>query len=270
MKFKNRTQAKRQTKLSYLGNSKSNPKVMKSLKVSNNMTYILLLSPANTSGYNVCPYSTPECRMGCLFNSGHVKIEDWSKKTQTRRSRAKKTKLFFEQRKFFMDWLVAEIEAEKEKAHKNGFDFSVRLNGMSDIDWTEIKHNNKTIFELFPNVQFYDYTKNYEMYKKELPLNYHLTFSFSGRNMYQSISLLKKGYNVAVVFDTPDFPETWNGFPVINGDLTDYRPLDGNGVVVGLKYKELANNKINEKVKNSCFVINNVTIPENNTKVVEV
>ena len=32
-------------------------------------------------------------------------------------------------------------------------------------------------------------------------------------------------------------PETWNGRPVIDGDLSDLRFLDSRGVIVGLKAK---------------------------------
>jgi len=268
MKFKNRAQAKKQTKLSYLGNIETNPKLMKSVKISNVKIYGLSLSPSNTSGYNVCPYSTPECRLGCLHNTGRSKMNKSRKIIHNARS--KKTRLFFEQRKFFMDWLTAEIEAKKQKANNEGFDFAVRLNTLSDIDWTEIKHNNKTIFDLFPDVQFYDYTKNHKMFDKQLPENYHLTLSYTGRNLKKSIEILNNGFNVAVIFDTNNFPETWNGFPVINGDLTDYRPLDGNGIVVGLKYKELADKEINKAIKESCFVVNTVNVPETKVTTVEV
>ena len=48
----------------------------------------------------------------------------------------------------------------------------------------------------------------------------------------------------------------YKGYEVINGDLTDYRPLDGKGVIVGLRYKKLANNEINYQMMNSCFVVN--------------
>jgi hypothetical protein len=42
---------------------------------------------------------------------------------------------------------------------------------------------------------------------------------------------------------------------VINGDLSDYRVKDGHGIIVGLKWKRIAN-KVNEaKVLNSCFVV---------------
>ena len=262
MNFINRSQAKKQTGLSYLGNINSSAKLVKNQKISDNYTYVLYLAPAETSGYNTCKYSTPECRMGCLSNSGRVKVEEYAGKSVIKNARVKKTKLFFENQGFFMQWVVAEMKSYQAKAKKDGYFFSARLNGTSDIDWTEIRLNGQTIFEIFPDVQFYDYTKNFRMYNKQLPKNYHLTFSYSGRNEKKSLELLSKGFNVAVVFNSPEFPKTWNGYKVINGDLTDYRPLDGNGVVVGLKYKSLANKKINEKILKSCFVVQGVKYPE--------
>ena len=262
MEFINRSQAVKKTKLSYLGNINSSAKLVKNQKVSDNYTYILYLAPAETSGYNTCLYSTPEWRLGCLSNSGRVKVEEYAGKSVIKKARVKKTKLFFEQQEFFMNWMIAEMKSYKKKAKKDNYFFSARLNGTSDIDWTEIRLNGQTIFEIFPDVQFYDYTKNFRMYNKQLPPNYHLTFSYSGRNEKKSLELLSKGFNVAVVFNSPEFPETWNGYPVVNGDLTDYRPLDGNGVVVGLKYKELANKQINEQIKNSCFVVHTLKCPK--------
>lgn len=270
MKFKNRSQATKQTGLSYLGNTEINPKIIKSKKVSNTVTYSLMLSPANTSGYNVCSHSTPECRLGCLHNSGRVKVEDYSGKNKIRKARIKRTKLFFEEYEFFMNWLIAEIKAKKDKAHKEGFDFSIRLNTLSDIDWTKQYINDKTLFEIFSDVQFYDYTKNFRMFEMELPENYHLTLSYTGRNKAKCLKILQNGYNVAVIFDTPQFPEKWYGFPVINGDLTDYRPLDNNGVVVGLQFKYSANKEIDKQVKNSCFVVNTINVPETNITTIPV
>lgn len=267
--FVNRAQAKIMTGLSYIGTINSSAKIIKSKIVSKVYTYIVYLSPAGTSGYQVCPNATKECMMGCLSNSGRVKVEEYAGKSVIKKARIKKTKLFFEQQEFFMRWMVAEIISYQKKAEKDGYAFSCRLNGTSDIDWTEIYLDGKNIFEIFPDVQFYDYTKDAKRFVN-MPDNYHLTFSYSGRNEAMSKKLLAQGFNVAVVFDTPDFPETWNGFPVINGDLTDYRPLDGSGVVVGLKYKKLADNDINEYVKNSCFVVRtcNVHKPEYNVTLV--
>ncbi|MFO7968819.1 MAG: hypothetical protein R6U15_01760 [Candidatus Izemoplasmatales bacterium] len=259
MNFTTISNAMKVTGLSYLGSINSNAKMVKNKKVSNNYTYFLNLSPANTSGYNVCPYSTKECRLGCLATSGRAKVEIWTGKNVIRNARIKKTKLFFEQNEFFMRWLIADIKAKQRKAKKDGYNFSVRLNGTSDIEWENHKIDGLNIFEHFPEVQFYDYTKNYNrMYSTSAIKNYQLTYSYNGNNENKCIDLLQNKKNVAIVFnikDAKELPAEWNGFEVINGDLTDYRPSDGHGVVVGLKWKDMPDKSINERVKNSKFVL---------------
>jgi hypothetical protein len=56
------------------------------------------------------------------------------------------------------------------------------------------------------------------------------------------LAVLAAGGNVAVVFRSPPLPATWNGYPVVDGDQTDLRFLDGTNVVVGLKAKGTAKN----------------------------
>jgi hypothetical protein len=46
---------------------------------------------------------------------------------------------------------------------------------------------------------------------------------------------------------------------VINGDLTDYRVSDAKGIIVGLKFKRIANRVNEAKVLKSCFVIDPIT-----------
>jgi len=267
MKFTTISNAKKQTGLSYLGSINSSAKIIKNRKVSNVNTYVLYLAPANQSGYNVCPYSTKECRLGCLATSGRAKMELNSTKRDNiiQNSRIIKTKLFFEHNEFFMQWLIAEIEAEKRKSEAKGIPFSARLNGTSDIQWEHYKVDNKNIFELFPDVQFYDYTKNYRrMFSTSLYKNYHLTYSYNGKNENECIEVLKNKMNIAIIFNVKNveqFPTHWNGFEVINGDLTDYRPNDGEGVIVGLKWKNIANKDVNERIKNSKFVLQVVNVP---------
>jgi hypothetical protein len=231
--------------------------MIKNQKVSGQMTYTLYLAPASESGYNVCHNSTPECRLGCLSTSGRTAIEIYSGKTRTKDSRINKTKMFYEHNEFFMQWLIADIKATKEKAERTGYGFSVRLNGTSDIDWQNEKYLGKNIFEYFPNVTFYDYTKNPAKFAHK-PENYQLTFSYSGRNVETCKKLINQGFNVAVVFNVrkeSELPKTFMGYPVINGDLTDFRPNDGKGVIVGLKWKKIANKADNEAIKNSIFVV---------------
>jgi hypothetical protein len=251
MKFTTIGNAKKVTGLSYLGSVASSSKIAKGLKY-NEMTYILYLAPASQSGYNVCPMSTEECRTACLTESGHNRID--VKKNAINKARIAKTKLFFEQREFFMSWLIIEITKAKIVADTKGYKFSVRINGTSDISLESFKLNGKTILEYFPLIQFYDYTKVANRFKlTEKYPNYDLTYSFSGYNMLQSMELLQtnKG-RVAMVFEGKVLPKTFMGIEVIDGDAYDMRYYDDKNVIVGLKFKKVRN-KID--TANNAFII---------------
>jgi hypothetical protein len=257
LEFINIKDATEKTGLSYLGGVSTSVKIRHSQENSHQYTYAIYLSPAKISGYQVCSHSTPECRLGCLNTSGRAGIEEFSGKTRISNCRAKKSRLFFEEREFFMNWLVAEIKYYQRKAIKDGFFFSVRLNGTSDIDWNNVFLNNLNIFEIFPEVSFYDYTKNFNKFENK-PLNYHLTYSYTGRNIELCKTLLSQGNNIAVVFNVKketELPKTFMDYPVVNGDLTDYRIDDAKGIIVGLKWKRIANRIIEAKILQSCFVV---------------
>jgi len=240
LKFTTIGNAKKVTGLSYLGSVASSSKIAKGLKY-NEMTYILYLAPASQSGYNVCPMSTEECRTACLTESGHNRID--VKKNAINKARIKKTKLFFEEREFFMGWLVTEIEKAKYNAEQLGYRFSVRLNGTSDIEPTLFQHNGRVIFELFDDVKFYDYTKVAKRFGLlQFYPNYDLTYSYSGHNTIQCLDLLdKKQGRIAMVFEGKVLPVSFMGFKVIDGDAYDMRYLDEQGVIVGLKFKKVRN-----------------------------
>lgn len=240
MKFENLSQAKKLTGLSYLGSVNSSSKMAKGLKY-NESTYIIYLAPAKLSGYEVCPMRTDECTAACLNESGRNKID--IHKNQINQARIKKTKLFFEDREFFMGWLIYEIGKEKEKAERSGLRFSVRLNGTSDLDPTTFKLDNKNILEWFPDVSFYDYTKVSKRFRLlEKYSNYDLTYSFSGYNMIDCVNLLREGKGrVAMVFEGKKLPTKWSGYDVIDGDAYDMRYLDEENVIVGLKFKKVRN-----------------------------
>lgn len=251
MKFISVSQAKKTTGLSYLGGVATSSKIAKGLKL-NEATYILYLAPASMSGYNVCSMSTEECRTACLNESGHNRID--VKKNVINNARIKKTKLFFEEREFFMKWLYNELKTSKIKAEKEGFKFSVRLNGTSDIDPILFSYEGKPIMEHFPEVMFYDYTKVSKRFRLlDKYKNYDLTFSFSGYNMLDCMNLLSENKGrVAMVFEGKKLPIEWSGFKVIDGDEYDMRYVDEPGVIVGLKFK-----KVREKIDtaNNKFII---------------
>lgn len=238
MEFKTLTKARIETGISYLGSVSKTTKHAKSYDY-NEITYSLYLAPAKLSGYEVCPMRTKECTALCLNESGmnRMKIGD----DMITNGRIKKTKLFFEHREYFMQWMIMEINSAKRKAQKYGYRFSIRLNNTSDISpelfYTTIDGNKKNIMEIFPDVMFYDYTKVPK--RGELVTkydNYDLTFSYSGENLTDCINMLNNGIRVAVVFKK-NLPETFWGRKVIDGDKYDMRYLDEKGIIVGLKYK---------------------------------
>lgn len=196
-------------------------------------TYIMYLAPftQNSSGINLCSHASNGCANACLFQSGNARF------THVQNGRINKANYFLANRQEFLKQLYVEI-AQIEIKHKiMGTDFAIRLNGTSDIRFEKFKIvDNKNIFELFPNAQFYDYTKNHYRFNSELPKNYHITFSRSETNDNVIPMVLSKGINVAVVFKK--LPKTYLGREVINGDENDLRFLDKKGgVIVGLKYK---------------------------------
>ena len=200
------------------------------------LTGILYLAPAKISGHNVCPWSDKACRTACLFTAGRGKFKSVSD------ARTRKTKLLFDDRAGFIAQLVKDIEALVKRAKRLGLTPAVRLNGTSDLPW-----HTKAFGEIpqrFPNVVFYDYTKDVmKATSKDLPKNYHLTFSRSSCNDAQCMAALKAGVNVAVVFDeVPVGGEYW-GHKVVSGEDSDLRFLDGKRtepVIVGLPIKGAA------------------------------
>lgn len=194
------------------------------------MTAILYLAPADVSGYEVCPMATAGCRAACLYTAGRGAF------STVQKSRIAKTKWFFEDRVAFMAQLVKEIAAFIKSAQRKGFIPTIRLNGTSDIVWERVAVPGfANVMEMFPNVQFYDYTKRHN--RKDLPANYHLTYSLAEDNDASARKALDNGINVAAVFRVPAFPTTYMDREVVNGDETDLRFLDPRGVVVGLKAK---------------------------------
>lgn len=246
--------AKKQTGLSYLGGCNVSQKIIKSQKVDAILTYCIYLAPANTSGYNVCPSATNECKKGCLATSGRARIELQGGIDMIHDCRIKKTKLFFEQQDFFMCWLVAELQMYQRKAIKKNLGFAVRLNGTSDIDYVNVRLNGNNIFELFPDIQFYDYTKVITKLNN-IPSNYNLTLSYTGRNTNECINHLTNGGNVAMIFNTKVLPKTWKGFNVINADISDSRFKDTKGSIAGLKWKYIADKQLDTEIRNGIFCI---------------
>ncbi len=250
MEFISKAQARRDTGLNYLGSVSETVKHKKSIKYGE-LTYSLYLAPAKTSGYEVCPGRTAECTRLCLNESGMNTMTQKIKGDVINESRIKKTKLFFEEKEFFMKWLIFEINAAKAKASRNRMTLSVRLNNTSDINPLDFELYGVNILEMFPDVQFYDYTKVADRANlMKVYKNYDVTYSYNGYNIEMCKQMLSHNVKVAMVFKNY-IPDEYIGYKVINGDEYDMRYRDLETCIVGLKYKKVRNS-IDNNVK---FVI---------------
>jgi len=234
-------------------NIDANAKTVKGQK-KGYQTAVLYLAPSTTSGYQTCASASPGCRAACLNTAGRGAF------STTQAARIRKTREFFADRGRFLRRLVQHIHKANARAQRKGLTSVVRLDGTSDLRWEAKRFaadeltvaigaeyganlavgQSVNVFEVFPSVQFYDYTKHGN--RRDIPANHHLTFSLAENNDATAAEQLLAGRNVAVVFDHREpKPERvmlggeW--WPVIDGDETDLRFLDPRGVIVGLKAK---------------------------------
>lgn len=204
------------------------------------LTAIMYLTPWKSAGINTCPMAEQAaCIKGCLNKAGRGQMDSVTL------GRARKTQWFASDRDGFMAQLVTDLSSFVRYCHKRGIQPCVRLNGTSDIRWELIKVTVNgvvyaNVFDAFPCIQFYDYTKIANR-KVDGIENYALTWSYSAANetyARQAEIALAKGMNIAVVFRTADaIPADFLGLPTFDGDKDDLRFLDPKGVVVALYAK---------------------------------
>lgn len=228
----------------------TNAKTVKGQKIGF-LTGILYMAPSDLSGVNLCPMADiAGCKAACLNTAGMGGVYP-----SIQLARINKAKYFIENQTGFMADIVRDILRVIAKAKAKGLIPLIRLNGTTDIRWENIpairdgvKYRN--VFAAFPDVQFYDYTKIAN--RKGMPANYDLTFSYSGLPAYQRFvqQAIKAGMRVAVVFRRQaDIPQSFIGLPCVDGDNSDVRHLDPQGVVVALYAKGKA------KTDTSGFVV---------------
>ncbi|TBA26010.1 GP88 family protein [Rhizobium ruizarguesonis] len=213
-------------------------------------TAIMYLAPFTMAGANVCPMAEQAgCVKGCLNTAGRGAYNN------VQQARIAKTKRYLASRTAFMADLVTDLERFVAYCKRKGVKPAVRLNGTSDIQWEVAHYASRgdargSVFELFPEVQFYDYTKVYKRAYRQLPANYALTLSYSAANPVYAEVVTKvaheTGANLAIVYRTKELRDYFVGKlvqygdacrDVIDGDETDMRFLDPKGVIVGLYAK---------------------------------
>lgn len=182
--------------------------------------FIINLLPAKQSGINLCMCATKHCAATCLHTAGSVQF--LINKTL---GRLRKTWFLALDRKKAFEQIVRQISVKKNEIHRKNakskdehHQMIVRLNGTSDLIWRVLKNEGgKNIFEMFPDIMFYDYSKDQsemdnfirgEVVDEEgrnlgkFPPNYHLTLSYGGLggNLESYRRTLDAGENLAVPF----------------------------------------------------------------------
>lgn len=232
-----------------------NPKTKKGESLGY-LTLVLHLSPStdNALGVNLCPYASLECIALCLNDSGRSEMQ--GQDGTIKNARRRKSNQFLDNRKDFVFKLMQEIKFYQNRAKRQGLTLVIRLNGTSDIQWSKVKIEGLSIFEFYPEIQFYDYTKDPAILRQSEKLkNYDITFSWSGKNKENCLDAIAAGFNVAVAFQgkkKDPLPESFLGLPVLNADETDLRFLDKKGHIAGLKVKGIRARKTTE----SSFLVN--------------
>ena len=235
------------------------PKAIKAKKFRY-LNAINYMAPHKSAGVgNLCSHASPGCIALCLGReSGQASMvsaaTDWT--NSVRDSRERKARYFMRERNAYMAEMAHHIAAAWRTSRAKRIKLAVRPNGATDIAYESIRFvisaemarklsriagrpveaGIHTIFSAFPFIQFVDYSKNPNRFRRALPGNYDLTFSRSETNERDCLDVLASGRNVAVVF-ADGLPAEWHGYRVIDGDAHDLRHLDPKGVVVGLSPK---------------------------------
>lgn len=207
----------------YLSEGSWNSKTKKNVRD----TLILYMSPAkqNSIGRNLCPKASAGCLASCLYTAGRGAFSNVQK------ARAERTEAWIHEPDAMLYSIAKQINTRAKRVRE----LAVRLNGTSDTNIVDRLLKRHAIAD---NVVFYDYTKIKErsVFKDTLPNRYVVTFSRSEDNEHEALDVLANGGIVAVVFDK--IPDTWYGYPVVDGDERDDLMLDIKGrTVLGLKAK---------------------------------
>ena len=154
------------------------------------------------------------CQDPCLISSGQLGM------TTGQNAATRRTIIYLLDRARFFEMLTKEIE---RKHIFFGAKLAIRLNGTSDIDFTDF-------IASMPHIRFYDYSKVFYKVKNNKLTNYDLTYSgsaYSAKSLAITARAVLKGLRVAIAFNTG---ERLGEFKIPSGiadfDTTDLRFLD--------------------------------------------
>ena len=224
----------------------ANTKLKKSSKGVYNVAGLSLMP-----SLKFCPMSkNAGCFDLCLKSAGRGKFNN------VVNARNNKSNFYNNDKNLFIELLIHELKLHVINCKKNNVNPSARLNVLSDIPYEKIFINNfgVTVFDLFQEIYFYDYTKRSNRLEACNKIkNYKLMFSYSGKQEYQKqvSKAIEFSNPIAVVFKN-EFPKTFLNRPVFDGDLSDIDNSTKDNHIIALKAKgSLARNSFNN------FVVNN-------------
>lgn len=180
---------------------------------------------------NMCGNNSPACTASCLNTAGHGPIYT------VQRGRLARTLMMIHHPEASATLFKHHLQRIVRRTPQIAF----RPNVLTDIIWEKVWPE---LFDQFPSVRFYDYTKHWDRPVNPAK-NYYLTFSASEFHTLDEIrhKVLELRHNVAVVVDYPldhHKPKRWAGMPTIDGDSKytgDARYNDRKGRVVLLSAK---------------------------------
>jgi len=198
-------------------------------------SYVMYLQPADkVAKQTLCAFAEKAgCKEPCLIDSGQLGM------SVGQNAATKRTILMLLRPDYFKAQILVEVDKAERKALKGGMPALFRLNGTSDLDFSDI-------IKARPSSMFYDYTKLLARVRKNTIANYDLTFSGSMFSM-QSRNALQKavvaGHRIALAFNTKLIASDSLVIPdsLANFDKTDLRHLDGP--VVGALTRKGSNKK---------------------------
>ena len=211
-------------------------------------SYIMYLQPAGkVSRKTLCDGAAMSgCEAACLIQSGQLGM------SVGQRAATKRTILMICDPVGFKNSISAEIVKAERKAQKTGIPALFRLNGTSDVDFSDIISES-------PLSEFYDYTKVLSRIRQNTLPNYHITFSGSMYTKQSRNALVKavaRKYNIAVAFNTKGLIIDDVIIPsvMVDFDETDLRPMDKPQSIGALKRKGSSIKSRKLEGKNSFFV----------------
>jgi hypothetical protein len=218
--------------------TRGNEKLTKTEK-QQKMYQVISLSCESNPKKKMCPFSSPACRDTCFSKHGRFVFH------AVKRTLSYKTKQWLHMKNQFVNALIEDIKEANHKSKGKEKQLCVRLGithdaiGCGMYNW---ESGNKRIYDLFPDVIFYEYTKAPLKWRKKHNIcgkNLHIVFSRTETNEASCIEELKELGKVAVIFE--EVPKVFSlgekQFNVVDGDSHDLHFLHPAGCIVGLKAK---------------------------------